>query len=299
MRQKRSSSMLVLAAAALLSFCPAAFGQKANSDIQNIGNREINAGGMRITASDLAADLAMGRQAAREIEQRVRWVQDSVVNEYVNRVGQNLVRNSDAKIPFTIRVVDSDEVNAMALPGGFLFVSKGLILDSDSEEELASVLAHGIAHVAARHTAELAQRGQVGNLASVPVVTDGGMPGMIIQQAAQIGVPLTFLAFTRGAEEEADFLGLQYLYKAGYDPAAMVKFFEKLRAREAGSPKISPLFSTHPATSDRIQQAQRNIAAYLPARAQTAIPPAELEAVKARLAKHPLGEIEPPPSLLR
>ena len=249
MRHRTNSRILVLMVAVILTACTVALSQRA--------------------LPNLDTEIAMGRETAREIEQRVRWIQDPVVTEYINRVSQTLVRNSDAVVPFTIRVVDSDEVNVMALPGGFLFVNKGLILATDNEAELAGVIAHEIAHVTARHAARQAQGGDL---------LRNGVPGIIVQQAASIGVPITFIAFNRGAETEADSLGLQYLAKAGYDPAAMVRSFQKLRAS-----KVSNLFSTHTAGEERLAQVQQNIAANLPARTQAPVSPAEFDAVKARL----------------
>lgn len=283
MRHKLGSSLAVLSATLLLLTTPA-FAQRANADFENIGTRDINAGGIRMLLPDLDAEIAMGRQAAADLERNVTILQDPVVAEYVNRVGQTIVRNSDAKVPFTFRVVDSDEINSISLPGGFVFVNKGLILACDSEAELAANIAHGVAQVAARHAVEQQQKASLVNIAAIPTqVFGGGIPGMILQQAATIGLPITFLAFNRKAEEEADFLGLQYLYKAGYDPAALVSFFEKVQAREATGAKVSVLFATHPQTAERKKMTQQDIATYLPARAVAAISPAEFEGVKARL----------------
>jgi len=284
MRHKYTKALVTLSATLLLLSTPA-FAQKKNSDFQNIGIRDINAGGIRMALPDLDAEIAMGRQAASELERNVTLVQDPVVAEYVNRVGQTIVRNSDAKVPFVFRVVDSDEINSISLPGGFVFVNKGLILACDSEAELASIIAHGVAQVAARHAVEQQQKAALIDIAAIPLQTfGGGIPGMITQQAATLGVPITFLAFNRKAEEEADFLGLQYLYKAGYDPTAMVSFFEKVQVREAAGAKVSVLFASHPQTEERKKMTQQDIATYFPVRAVTAVPPAEFEGVKARLA---------------
>jgi predicted Zn-dependent protease len=204
----------------------------------------------------------------------------------VNRIGQNLVRNSDAQVPFTIKVVDSDEVNAFALPGGFFYVNSGLILAADEESELAGVMAHEIAHVAARHATRQLTRAQWANIGTIPLIFVGGGIGYAVRSAAGIGLPMGFLAFSRGFESEADFLGLQYMYKAGYDPNAYVAFFEKLQAREkkkAGT--LAKAFSTHPQTPDRITKSQEEISKILPARAQYVVTTSEFADVKARLAR--------------
>ena len=203
----------------------------------------------------LESEIAMGRRLSRELESQVTLVQDPAITEYVNRVGQNIVKNSDSKIPFTIKVIDSDEINAMSLPGGFFYVNTGLILAADEEAELAAVMAHEIAHVTARHAAEQQGRANFVNILSLPAsIFTGGIVGVAIQQAAAIGLPTLFFKFSRSAEEEADYLGLQYMYKAGYDPGASVSFFEKLQARENAKKKVSSLFSTHPPTEARVDQ---------------------------------------------
>src|SRR5437762_8623157 len=192
-----------------------------------------------------------------------------VVTEYVNRIGQNLVRNSDSKVPFTIKVIDSDQVNAFALPGGFFYVNSGLVLAADNEAELAGVMAHEIAHVAACHIAREQTRGQLANLASIPLIFVGGGIGYAVQSAAGLALPVTFMKFSRGFEAEADYLGLQYMYKAGYEPQAFVNFFEKVEAQEKKKPgTLSKAFASHPQTPDRVEASQKEIASILPAREQ-------------------------------
>jgi predicted Zn-dependent protease len=258
--------------------------KKRNSDIENIGIRDINKRSINFISLD--REIALGRELARQVEQESRLVGDPVINDYVNRVAQNIVRNSDAKLPFTIKVIDSDEINAFALPGGFFYVNTGLILAADDEAELAGVMAHEIAHVAARHGTEQASKGQLWQYASIPLIFVSGGIGYGIQQAATVLVPLSFLKFSRAMEEEADYLGVQYLYKTGYDPNAMVRFFEKLQAKEKAKPgSMASLFSTHPATGNRIRIVEETIATVLPPAVQYVESTSDFNTVKSRLAK--------------
>jgi predicted Zn-dependent protease len=211
-------------------------------------------------------------------------VDDPVIAEYVNRVGQNLVRNSDAKVPFTIKVIDSEEINAFALPGGFFFINSGLIQAADTESELAGVMGHEIAHIAARHGTRGATRGQIANLATIPLIFMGGWAGFGIRQAASVAIPAGFLYFSRGFEREADLLGLQYMYKSGYDPTSFTDFFEKLQAKEKRKPgTITKIFSSHPPTDDRVVDAQKNIQAFLKERPEYVVTTSEFQDVKTRL----------------
>ena len=276
--------------------------KKKNSDVDNIGNRNINKGSINFISLD--KEIAMGRQLAAEIERQVKLIEDPTINEYVNRVGQNLVRNSDAKVPFTIKVVESDEINAFALPGGFFYVNSGLILAADDESELAGVMAHEIAHVAARHGTEQASKAELINFASIPLIFMGGVGGFALRQAAGFLIPMQFLQFSRKDESEADYLGLQYLYKTGYDPGAAVSFFEKLQAKESAKPgSVSKMFSTHPPTGDRIEMSKKNIELVLPDKEQYVVTTSEFNQVKAQLAqlenRRPSPEEANKPSLKR
>jgi hypothetical protein len=256
----------------------------SKSDVNAIGNRKVGGRGLGDWYS-LEGEIRMGKQYAQEVEATSKLVRDPVVTEYVNRIGQNLVRNSDAQVPFTIKVIDSDEVNAFALPGGFFYVNSGLILAADEESELAGVMAHEIAHVAARHATRQMTRAQWANIGTIPLIFVGGGIGYAVRSAAGLGLPLTFLSFSRSFESEADYLGLQYMYKAGYDPNAFVQFFEKLQAREKKKPgTLAKAFSTHPQTPDRITKSQDEISKILPARAQYVVTTSEFAEVKARLA---------------
>ncbi len=273
----RTGSAL-LAAALLL---PAAFAK--DKPKKNPEDEDPSKG---VNFYSLEREIALGRQMALEVERESRPVYDSAVSEYINRLGQNLVRNSDAKVPFTIKVLDSDEVNAFALPGGFLFVNTGLILRADNEAELAGVLAHEIAHVAARHGTRQATRGELINYASIPLIFMGGWVGYAVRQAAQLAVPLGFLKFSRGMETEADHLGLQYLYKSGYDPLAFVDFFERIETAEKKRPgSIARAFSSHPMTNDRIHHAQKEIQTELKAQPDYVLDTSEFHDVHERLAR--------------
>src|SRR6266851_2028153 len=262
---KRQSVMLLalLAAAIMLASGAFAADKKTNKkkDPDEIGNREVGKG---VNFYSLEKEIGLGKQLAQEVERQAKIVDDPVIAEYVNRVGQNLVRNSDAKVPFTIKVLDSEEVNAFALPGGFFFVNSGLILKADNEAELAGVMAHEIAHVAARHGTRQATRGTIVNYASIPLIFVGGWAGYAIRQGAGLAIPLGFLTFSRGFESEADMLGLEYMYKTGYDPTSFVDFFEKIQTLEKKKPgTMAKVFSNHPMTDDRIKAAQKNISTIL------------------------------------
>jgi predicted Zn-dependent protease len=250
-------------------------------DVDAIGNRKVAGWDWY----SIESEIRMGKEYATQIESSLKLVTDPVINEYVNRVGQNLVRNSDAKVPFTIKVVDSDVINAMALPGGFFYVNSGLILAADNEAELAGVMAHEIAHVAARHTTRQLTRYQFANYMSLPLIFIGGGIGLAAREAAGIGLPVTFLKFSRGFEAEADYLGIQYMYKAGYDPNEFVNFFEKIQAQEKKKPgSMAKVFSDHPQTPDRISKSQEEIATILPPRDQYIETTSEFNDMKARLA---------------
>src|ERR1700724_2974794 len=246
-------SIGVLVAIFLFSY-PLLAADKKEKDPDEIGNRDVGKG---VNFYSIEKEIALGKGLAMEVERQAKIIDDPVIAEYVNRLGQNLVRNSDAKVPFTIKVIDTEEVNAFALPGGFFFVNSGLILKADTEAELAGVMAHEIGHVAARHGTRQATRGEIAQLATIPLIFMGGWTGYGIRQAASVAIPIGFLSFSRGMEAEADLLGLEYMYKAGYDPVAFVDFFEKIQSLEKRKPgTMSKIFSTHPPTDDRISNAQ-------------------------------------------
>ena len=251
-------------------------------DPDEIGNRDVSKGP---NFYSLEKEIALGKQLAQEVERQSKVIDDPIVAEYVNRVGQNIVRNSDCKVPFTIKVVEDESINAFALPGGFFFVNTGLILRADNEAELAGVMAHETAHVCARHGTRQATKAELANYMTIPLIFMGGWAGYGIQQAAGFLVPMSLLKFSRTYESDADMLGLQYMYKTGYDPGSFVDFFEKIQALEKkkhGS--VAQLFSSHPMTDDRIQAAQKNIQDNLEARPEYVVNTSEFNEVKTRLA---------------
>jgi beta-barrel assembly-enhancing protease len=251
-------------------------------DVDAIGDRDVGKG---MNWYSIEKEIAMGKQYAMEIERQAKIVDDPVVSEYINRVGQNLVRNSDCKVPVTIKVIDTDEPNAMALPGGFFFVNTGLVTLAENEAEVAGVMGHEIAHIAARHGTKQATRGQLVNLASIPLIFMGGWTGYGLRQGLSVLIPLGFLQFSRAFESEADLLGLEYMYKAGYDPNGFIDFFERLQALEKRKPgAIGKLFRSHPPTDDRIKTAQENIARLLKAKPEYVVTTSEFDSVKSRIA---------------
>jgi beta-barrel assembly-enhancing protease len=257
--------------------------KNSHEDVDAIGNRNVSG---HVNFYSLEKEIALGKQLAQEVERSSKLIDDPVVTEYVNRVGQNLVRNSDAKVPFTIKVIDSDEVNAFALPGGFFYVNSGLILRAQEEAELAGVMAHEISHVTARHGTRQATKGEIAQLATIPLLIFGpvGWAGYALYEGLNIAIPLGFLKFSRDDEREADYLGLQYMYKAGYDPNAYITFFERIQADEKRRPGTIPrVFSTHPPTPERIERTQKEIAQILPSKQEYIVTTSEFDSVKARL----------------
>jgi len=253
-------------------------------DINAIGQRNIGCNRGFGNWYTLEHQIAMGKSLSEQVESTSKLITDPAVSEYINRIGQNLVRNSDSQVPFTIKVVDSDDINAFALPGGFFYVDSGLIQAADTEAELAGVMAHEIAHVAACHVARQNTRGQLMNLASIPMMMIGGPIGYAGYEALSLGGPLTFLKFSRGFESEADFLGVQYMYKAGYDPQAFTSFFEKVKQMERSKKNVvAKAFETHPQTPDRIEKTQKEINTLLPPEAEYKVDTSEFQDVKLRL----------------
>jgi predicted Zn-dependent protease len=259
----------------------------SEDDVDAVGNRNIGGRGMGNWYST-DWEIRNGKSYSMEIEKSAHLVTDPVVVEYVNRVGQNIVKNSDCKVPFTIKVIDSDEINAMALPGGFFYVNSGLILAADEEAELAGVMAHETAHVCAHHAARQMTKLNYAQIGSIPLIifTQGSWTGYGIYEASQLAIPIAFLKFSRTDESEADWLGLQYMYKSGYDPQAFIQFFEKIDALEKHKPgTLAKVFADHPQTPDRIARSEDEIATIMPARPDYVVTTSEFDDVKARLAR--------------
>src|SRR5437899_5749073 len=257
--------------------------KNSKEDVNAIGNRGVGKG---LDFYSLEKEIALGKQLAQEVERSAKLIDDPVVTEYVNRVGQNLVRNSDARVPFTIKVIDSDVVNAFALPGGFFYVNSGLVLRANEESELAGVPAHEISHATSRHGTKQATKGELIQLATIPLILlgPGGWAGYGIYEGLNLAIPVTYLKFSRDAEREADFLGLQYMYKAGYDPNSYITFFERIQADEKRRPGTIPkVFSSHPPTPERIENTQKEIARILPAKSEYIVTTSEFDRVKSRL----------------
>ena len=250
-------------------------------DPDEIGNRDVGKG---INFYSIEKEMALGQQLTIEVEKQAKMVDDAIVGEYVNRLGQNLARNSDAKMPITFKIIDSDSVNAFTLPGGHVFVNSGLIRVAETEAELAGAVAHEIAHVAARHITRQETRSQIVNLATTPLILLGGWTGYAIRQGAGLGIPLTFLSFSRTFEGEADLLGLEYMYKAGYDPNASIDIFERIESLEKRKPgTVAKVFATHPMTADRIRMAQKNINEILPNKPEYVVNTSEFNEMRGRV----------------
>ncbi len=254
-------------------------------DVSAVGHRRIGGRGWKNWYSE-ASEVKLGKLYAAEIDKSTQFITDPVVTEYVNRIGQNLVRNSDCKEPFTIKIIDSDEINAFALPGGYFYVNSGLILNAGDEDELAGVMAHEIAHVCAHHAARQMTRLNYAQFGAIPLIMVGGWAGYGVYEAAGVGVPVYFLKFDREFEAQADYLGVQYMYRAGYDPEGLIRFFQKIEALEKHKPGlVAKAFSDHPQTPDRILRTQQEIAQILPAREQYLVTTSEFDDVKARLGR--------------
>jgi beta-barrel assembly-enhancing protease len=256
-------------------------------DVNAVGDRDIGGRGLGNWYS-VEDEIKMGKQYADQVDKSSHFITDPVIDEYINRIGQNIVKNSDCKVPFIIKVIDTDEVNAFALPGGFFYVNSGLILDADSEAELAGVMAHETAHVCAHHAAREMTRMNYAQLGMIPLImmTGYSWAGYGIYEASQFAVPVAFLEFSREFEAQADYLGVQYMYRAGYDPQAYIRFFENIQALEKRKPGlIAKAFDTHPQTPDRIEHTQEEIAEILPARDEYLDNTSEFIAIKARLAR--------------
>ena len=263
-----------------LSFTALALADDKKDDPSQIGNRDVSG----FNCYSIEKEIALGKQMAGEVQRQAKMMDDPTISEFVNRVGQNLARNSDAKVPFTFQVIDDPVLNAFALPGGYIFVNTGLIYAAETEAEMASAMAHEIAHVAARHMTRQACRAQMANIATLPLIFLGGWGGYAARQAASAAIPMAFLSFSRAYEAEADYLGLQYLYAAGYDPTAAIDMFEKMVSLERRKPgAVAKVFSTHPMNEERLKKTQAEIAKILPEKPEYVVNTSEYIAVRGRL----------------
>jgi predicted Zn-dependent protease len=288
----RLTATLLMAA---VSLQVPAFSKDKKKDPNQIGERNVSKG---LNFYSLDQELALGKQLSIEVQKQAKIVDDPIVSEYVNRLGQNLARNSDVTFPVTFKLIESDEINAFTLPGGYVFINTGLLKLSGNEAELASAIAHEIGHAAARHATRQASRNQLVGAGTIPLVLFGGPAGIAARQAVNAALPMAFMKFSREFETEADQLGLQYLWKSGYDPNASIDLFEALESTEKRQPgSVSKLFRTHPLTPDRIEKTQKNIEMMLPAREAYVINTSEYEDVRARVEalspKIPSGDDNP------
>lgn len=265
----------------LLLVAATSFAGDKKKDPGEIGNRDVGKG---INFYSIEKEVALGQQLALEVEKQARMVDDPIVGEYINRLGQNLVRNSDAKMPVSFKIIDDDSINAFTLPGGHVFVHSGLIRVAETEAELAGAMAHEVGHVAARHITRQETRAQLANLATTPLIFLGGWTGYAIRQGVGLGIPMTFLSFSRAFEGEADLLGLEYMYKAGYDPNASIDIFERIESLEKTKPGlVAKVFSSHPMTLDRIREAQKNITEVLPNKPEYVVSTSEFNEMRDRM----------------
>ncbi len=275
----RTSSIAAIAAWCLLA--PGVFAGQTEKDPNAIGERNVSKG---LNFYTLEQEMALGRQLAAEVERQAKIVDDPIIAEYINRLGQNLARNSDVTFPVKFTLIEAEDINAFTLPGGFIYINTGTMKLSDNEAELASVMAHELGHAAARHGTRQMSRGDLAGLAQIPLALAGGWAGFGARQLATAAVPMAFFKFSRNFEAEADMLGLEYMWKAGYDPTSALDMFERIESTERRQPgAVSKLFRTHPLTPDRIAKTQKNIDQLLPGRKQYVLNTSEYEEIRARL----------------
>jgi predicted Zn-dependent protease len=278
---RRLPALLTITTLSLWGSALPAFAKDKKKDPTQIGDRNVSKG---LNFYTLDQELALGKQLAIEVEKQAKIVDDLIVSEYINRLGQNLARNSDVTFPVTFKLIEGDEINAFTLPGGHIFINTGLLKLSANEAELASAIAHELGHAAARHATRQASRNQLVSMGTIPLAVLGGLGGLAGGVAANAVMPMAFLRFSREFETEADLLGVQYLWKSGYDPDASIDLFEALESTEKRQPgSVSKLFRSHPLTPDRIEKTQKNIDMLLPARAEYVLNTSEYEDVRARL----------------
>ncbi len=261
-------------------------GSEANVDL--IGHRNVGHG---LDFYSMQHEIALGQSEAQQVIQNSKLITDPEVNEYINRIAQNLVRHSDAHVPFTVHVVQNSTINAFALPGGFFFVNSGLILASRAEDELAGAMAHEIGHVAARHATRNMTKDTLLQLATLPLEiavggSMGGWGGVLAEQGANFALPYQFMRYSRAAEREADWLGTQYLWNTGYDPEGLIHEFQHIEKLEVERPGLmARAYASHPETPSRIAETQCEIARVLPPRPQYVVNTSDFHRIQHRLAR--------------
>jgi predicted Zn-dependent protease len=300
MRSKLTAAALIAAFLCVPAFAASKEKDK-KKDPTEIGSRNVGKG---LNLYSLDQEMQLGRQLANEVRREAKIVDDPLISEYINRLGQNLARNSDVNFPVTFQLIESDEINAFTLPGGYVFINSGLFKLSANEAELAAALAHEVGHAAARHATRQASRNQLIGLSTIPLSVFGGIAGLAVRQAVNAAEPMAFMKFSREFETEADMLGIQYLWKAGYDPNASIDLFETLQSTEHRQPgRVARLFRTHPLTQDRIEKTQKNIDAVLPPQGEYVLNTSEYEAIRARLESltpaQPAAQDDSRPTLIR
>ena len=271
----------------------------AKYDVEHIGRRGIGHG---FNIYNRTRERQLGASLAAAFDHNTKVITDPVINEYINQLAQRIVRNSDAEIPFIIKVIDAGDIpRAYGLPGGFLYVDSALLLAAESEAELASLMAHEIAHVAARHATRALTRKNLYSFGGSLSLLAGPI-GIVLQDAGGVAGPLTVKKFSRESEYEADLLAIEYAYAAGYDPEALLSALEKLHAMEATRgnvfdkvpgahfashvpfhDRIARGFSNYPLMEERIHRLQSEITAFLPDRKDYILDTNEFQDVKAHL----------------
>ncbi len=253
-------------------------------DLAKVGKRGIGSG---MNFYSLDGERELGKNLSREADQQMRLLEDPVVSEYVNRIGQNIALNSDLKVPLVVKIVRDDEVNAFSLPGGYLYVTTGLLGEADSEAQIAGVIGHEVAHIAARHGTRTVSKRMLWSiiLRGAAIATPGGRAAQIgAIVGADLGSIMIFAKMDRGAEDEADLLAVEYAYAAGYDPGEYVIFFEKINALQKKKPSaLGKIFASHPPTESRIAHVQKVIDDYFPDREQYLVTTSTFDEVQARM----------------
>jgi len=263
---------------------------KSDADINAIGNRHIARG---VNFYSVQHEKDLGKSLADEVERSAKLMQDPSVIEYVEKVAQNVTKHSDAEIPITVRVIDSDAVTTFTLAGGYQYVSRGLLLKLENEGELASVLARGIAHTALRSATTQATKAQL-MAATVPVLASGPSSSSARQAPT---TSLIQLKMKRDDELDADYFGIEYVYKAGYDPECFTSFLQRIWGfnATAANDSVSKVFGTYPPLDERLAALKKEISKILPPRDGAIISTPEFDEFKEHLQAYKSNELNQPP----